>query len=138
VLSRPVLLYDGTCGFCRAWVARLRRWDRAGRIDYVPYQQRSAVAGLPWVADEAVDRAMHFVAPDGRIDAGARAFPAILGYLPGGGLIKPLFGVPGVRWLADRVYEWVARHRHQLSRPGATCGIEPSTADLPASRPRSR
>lgn len=136
MLSRPVLLYDGGCGFCRTWVGRLRWWDRAGRIDYVPYQQRSAVAGLPWVSDEALDRAMHFIAPGGRIDAGARAVPAILGYLPGGALIRPLFRVPGIKWVADRVYRWVATRRRLLGGPGATCEIEPSIGDLPASRPR--
>jgi predicted DCC family thiol-disulfide oxidoreductase YuxK len=126
VLSRPVLLYDGRCGFCRIWVRRLRRWDRAGRIDYVPYQLRSAVGDLPWVPDEALGRAMHFVVPGGRIDAGARALPAILGYLPGGALIRLLFKAPGMSGLADRVYRWVATHRHQLGGPGATCEAEPS------------
>jgi predicted DCC family thiol-disulfide oxidoreductase YuxK len=123
MLTRPVLLYDGTCGFCRTWIDRLRRWDRAGRIDYVAYQQRAAVAGLPPITDDALDRAAHLVAPDGRVQAGARAMPLLLDYLPGGRLLKPFFYVPGVPWVADRIYAWVAANRHRLGGPGSTCGI---------------
>ncbi len=123
MLTRPVLLYDGTCGFCRTWIDRLRRWDRAGRIDYVAYQQRAVVAGLPPITDDALDRAAHLVAPDGRVQAGARAVPLLLDYLPGGRLLKPFFHVPGVPWVADRVYAWVAANRHRLGGRGSTCGI---------------
>jgi predicted DCC family thiol-disulfide oxidoreductase YuxK len=123
MLTRPVLLYDGTCGFCRTWIDRLRRWDRAGRIDYVPYQQRAVVAGLPPIGDDALDRAAHLVAPDGSVCAGARAMPMLLGYLPGGSLLRPFFRVPGVPWLADRVYAWVAANRHRLGGRGSTCGV---------------
>jgi acetyl esterase len=123
MLTRPVLLYDGTCGFCLRWINRLRRWDRAGRIDYVPYQQRAAIADLPPIGDDALDHAAHLVAPDGSVTTGARAVPTLLGYLPGGGLLKPFFWIPGVPWVADRVYAWVAANRHRLGGRGSTCGV---------------
>ena len=123
MLTRPVLLYDGNCGFCLRWINRLRRWDRAGRIDYVPYQQRAVIADLPSIGDDALDRAAHLVAPDGSVSAGARAIPALLGYLPGGGLLKPFFWIPGIPWVADRVYAWVAANRHRLGGRGSTCGV---------------
>lgn len=97
MLTRPVLLYDGNCGFCRTWINRLRRWDRAGRIDYVPCQQRAAVADLPAIGDDALEHAAHLVAPDGSVRAGARAMPMLLGYLRGGGLLRPFYYIPGGR-----------------------------------------
>ena len=47
--QRPLLVYDGDCGFCRKWV---RRWQlRTGdRADYAPYQEaagRFAAEGRP-------------------------------------------------------------------------------------------
>jgi lipase maturation factor 1 len=114
MLIRPVLLYDGTCGFCRQWVHRLQRWDRRNRIAYVAYQTRDAVAGLPPISDAALERAAHVVTPDGRVAAGARAVPLLLEVLPGGALLQLLYRIPGVAWMADRVYAWIATHRHQL------------------------
>jgi predicted DCC family thiol-disulfide oxidoreductase YuxK len=122
-----MLLYDGTCAFCRGWIARLRRWDRAGRLDYLSYQQRTAVAALPAISDEAVDRAMHLVMPDGQVRAGARAAPLILDYLPGGLVLKLLFWIPGASWAADRVYAWIAANRRCLGAAGDSCRL-----DLPA------
>ncbi len=67
MLSRPVLLYDGDCGFCRRWVSRLQRWDRQKAIEYVAAADRGAVVGLPPLSDAALDRAMHLVTRDGRV-----------------------------------------------------------------------
>jgi predicted DCC family thiol-disulfide oxidoreductase YuxK len=123
MLTRPVLLYDGTCGFCLTWVNRLRRWDRSARIDYVAYQRRAGVAGLPSITDDALDAAAHLVTPDGRVSAGARAVPALLDYLPGGRVLKPFLLIPGVLWVGDRIYGWVAANRHRLGGRGSTCGV---------------
>ncbi len=121
MLSRPVLLFDGDCGFCRRWVRRLQRWDRRRAIDYVSAADRGAVAGLPPLSDTALDRAMQLVTRDGRVYAGARALPILLPFLPGGRLLAPLMRVPGVQPLADRVYAWVAARRHRFGCGPTTC-----------------
>jgi predicted DCC family thiol-disulfide oxidoreductase YuxK len=121
VLSRPVLLYDGDCGFCRRWVRRLQRWDRRRVIDYVAAADRGAVAGLPPLSDAALEGAMHLVTRDGRVYAGARALPSLLPLLPGGRPLALLMRVPGVQPLADRVYAWVAARRHRFGCGPATC-----------------
>jgi predicted DCC family thiol-disulfide oxidoreductase YuxK len=114
LLSRPVLLYDGECGFCRQWVARLRRWDRRGVIQTLPGAERSTVPGLPPISDASLDRAMQFVTPDGRVYPGARALPALLPYLSGGRLLAPALRIPGVQGLADRLYAWISARRHRF------------------------
>jgi predicted DCC family thiol-disulfide oxidoreductase YuxK len=121
VLNRPVLLYDGDCGFCRRWVRRLQRWDRHKAIEYVAAADRGAVVGLPPLSDAALDRAMHLVTSDGRVHPGARALPALLPLLPGGRLLMPLMRVPGVQPLADRVYAWAAARRHRFGCGPTTC-----------------
>jgi len=121
VLSRPVLLYDGDCGFCRRWVSRLQRWDRHKAIEYVAAADRGAVGGLPSLSDAALDRAMHLVTRDGLVYPGARALPALLPLLPGGRLLMPLLRVPGVQPLADRAYAWVAARRHRFGCGPTTC-----------------
>jgi predicted DCC family thiol-disulfide oxidoreductase YuxK len=121
VLSRPVLLYDGTCGFCRRWVSRLRWWDRHGALEYVAAADRGAVAGLPQLSDAALDRAMQLVAPDGRVYPGAQALPVLLPLLPGGRVPALLMRVPGAQRLADGVYAWVAARRHRFGCGPTTC-----------------
>ena len=121
MLARPVLLYDGNCAFCRAWVSRIRRWDRNNRIELLPASERSHIASLPPLSDEAVNAAMHLVLTDGRILSGGRAIPEILRRLPGGRIPRLLFFVPGIPWLAGRAYDWVARRRHRFGCGDGAC-----------------
>lgn len=114
MLTNPTLVYDGNCGFCRRWVERLRRRDEAGRIALIPAAERSSVPGLPPLDAAALDRAMHLVLPDGTVLAGARALPAVLRLLPRWWLVAWVFRIPGVPWVADRVYAWVAARRHRF------------------------
>lgn len=119
--SAPLLLYDGRCGFCRTWAQRLTRWDHQGRIRQLPCAERGTVPGLPPISDATLERALHVVLPDGQVAAGARGVIALLPWLPGGRALGWLARVPGVAWLADGVYEAVARRRHRLGCGGADC-----------------
>lgn len=119
------LVYDGDCGFCTAsatWLdERLRRLNPdAGAVAVVPWQ--SADLARLGLAAERCAREVVWVGPDG-VHGGAQAFAAWL--VHHGGLVSILgrtLRAPGVRWLADRVYAVVARHRHRL--PGGTASCE--------------
>ena len=115
-VDRPTLIYDGECGLCRETVALLTRWDRAGRVALIPFQDQSRVAAFQ-IPTPALAAAMHLVLPDGRVLAGADAAPELLRLLPGKAWLAAVFGVPGVMPVARRVYAWIARRRHCLVRP---------------------
>lgn len=121
--SHPVLLYDGECGFCLRAIAWLRRWDRRGAIETLPMQRRAERADLPPIPDAALARAMHLVTPDGGIHAGGRAARAMLRWLPGGALLRPFFLIPGVPWLVNRGYAWIAARRHRLGCGSTSCSF---------------
>jgi predicted DCC family thiol-disulfide oxidoreductase YuxK len=122
LLSRPVLLFDGQCGFCRQWVARLRRWDRRGAIQTLPGAERTTLPDLPPISDESLDRAMQLVTPDRRVYPGARALPALLPYLPGGRPLALFFRIPGAQAVADRLYDWISARRHRFGC-GDSCAL---------------
>ena len=112
--ERATLIYDGECGLCQSAVARIRRWDRNDRLDYVAFQDPAVERfgiGLP-----ALAAAMHLVLPDGKAFAGADAVPSILRRLPGKAWLAVVFLIPGVLPLARRVYRRIAERRHCVVR----------------------
>jgi predicted DCC family thiol-disulfide oxidoreductase YuxK len=120
---RPVLLYDGECGFCRDWIRQVQRWDKRQAIDYLPSQLRATIPWLPDLSDAALDRAVHLIFPDGRVYPGARSLPVLLPLLPGGTPLGLLMRLPGMLLVADRVYAWIAARRHRLGCGSGKCGI---------------
>jgi predicted DCC family thiol-disulfide oxidoreductase YuxK len=121
VPDRPLVLYDGRCGFCRDWSRRLARWDGRDRVRQVPYQERHRIAGVPALPDAELEEALHVVLPGGRVERGARGVIALLPWLRGGRVLGAVARLPGVAWCADHVYRWAARNRHDLARDGDRC-----------------
>ncbi|MEU2119830.1 DUF393 domain-containing protein [Streptomyces sp. NPDC016459] len=114
--SRPVLVYDGDCGFC-SMSARFAERRVQPRCDIVPGQ----LADLDrlGVTREQAEYEVLWVTPTGTVEGGARAVAKAL--LSAGGFWAPLGAtllLPGVRWAARRTYRLVAAHRHRL--PGGT------------------
>ena len=64
---------------------------------------------------------MHVVTPDHEVLAGSLALPVILRLLPNGTPLALLFRIPGVPWVAARVYGQIARDRHRLGCGSAVC-----------------
>jgi predicted DCC family thiol-disulfide oxidoreductase YuxK len=111
----PLLIYDGDCGFCIYWV---RYWQRltGDRVAYAPYQE--VAAQFPEIPVAAFQRAVHYVAPDGKIASGAEAALLTLSHADGKGFWLMLYRhVPGFAAIAERMYSLVASHRAPLYRP---------------------
>lgn len=68
--ARPLLLWDGDCGFCARWAARAKYWG-GRRLDCQPYQQ--LLHELPEILAEDFDRLIHLILPDGQVLTGAAA-----------------------------------------------------------------
>ena len=121
--GRATLVYDGTCGFCRRWVERVRRWDTRGRLEFVPYQAPDLETRFPALSRDACAQAIHLVEAGGAVHRGAAAGREVLRRLPGGVLWALPFRLPGALPVADRVYRWITRRWGPLggveSSPGA-------------------
>jgi predicted DCC family thiol-disulfide oxidoreductase YuxK len=115
-VSGSVLVFDGDCGFCTASARFVERYVRTeARVVAWQHANLTEIGLTPAQCVEAVQ----WVGADGRRGAGAAAVGQLLqaaspGWKPLGWLLLR----PPVRWLAEPVYRWVARHRHQL--PGGT------------------
>ncbi len=122
--QRGLLIFDGDCGFCTTSARFATRWvDRRDRYDIQPWQQVDlAQYGL---TEADCIEAAQFVRPDGSVVAAHLAIAE--GLKHGAPLWRPLghlVMLPGVRWLAGRVYTWVADHRYAL--PGGTPACAPT------------
>jgi predicted DCC family thiol-disulfide oxidoreductase YuxK len=114
--SAPSLtvLYDADCGFCRATLAALLRWDRRALLIPEAIQSPEGQRLLASVSPELRLASAHAVAPDGRIWSGGDVAAPIAELLPGGApvaLLARLLAAP-----ARAGYSWVATHRTGLSR----------------------
>jgi predicted DCC family thiol-disulfide oxidoreductase YuxK len=114
-LSKPVLIYDGDCGFCRYWIARWRR--RIGeRIEYVPLQDPSVAERFPTLPSRDLKEAVHLILPDGSVRSGAAAVFEALAVADKRLPLRVYESVPGAAAASELGYRIIARHRPFFSR----------------------
>ena len=112
--SSAIVLYDRDCGFCRWSLAKILRWDRAGRLRPVPIESPEGDALLADMPPEQRLASWHLVLEDGRRYSGGDAFAPLLALLPAGAPFGALAGrFPRV---ARMGYGAVASRRSPLGR----------------------
>lgn len=121
--ARPLLVFDGDCGFCTS-AARFGA-RRLGLEHVEPWQLLDLDAvGL---TEERCRAAVQWVGADGSVAGGERAVIAALRHAGGAWRgIGALLALPGVRHAAGAVYRLVARHRHRLPGGTAACRLPPA------------
>jgi predicted DCC family thiol-disulfide oxidoreductase YuxK/uncharacterized membrane protein YhaH (DUF805 family) len=113
--GKPVLLFDGDCGFCQHWIERWRAVT-GGRVEYAASQE--AGARFPKIKPEDFAEAVYLVEPGGRVSRGAEAVFRSLAYA--GGVheiwLAAYERVPPLRLAAEAAYRLVAANRPLFSR----------------------
>jgi lipase maturation factor 1 len=108
--ARPLVIYDGKCGFCRRWIAR---WSvqTQGRVRFLP--MKPLRLWLLGIRRADARRAMQLIEPSGRAFHGAQAVFRMLLHSarPGTRWLARVGLLPGVRGLAEGAYRVVAKHR---------------------------
>ncbi len=120
------VIYDGNCPLCLRSVAILRKLDWLGRLAYVnahdadqTFLREPPVAGAPLLEE------MHLLTPRTKLYRGFGAFRWLAWRLPACWLIAPLLYLPGVPWLGQCIYRWIARNRyHLVPCQGGVCDIQ--------------
>lgn len=107
--ERPLIVFDGDCGFCRQWV---RRWKgmTGDRIDYRPYQE--AAPRFPEIGESAFARRVWLIEPDGHARGGAGAVFRLYALVGERSWPEALYRhLPGFAGVSEVAYGVVARHR---------------------------
>ena len=111
---KPILLFDGDCGFCRRWIARWKAIT-GPHVEYAPFQD--VESRYPQITREQFESGVQLVLPGGEVHSGAEAVLRALAVVPGTGwllwlyLWMPLFGR-----MARCSYRFIARHRGGFER----------------------
>jgi predicted DCC family thiol-disulfide oxidoreductase YuxK len=130
-MNQHLVLYDDECPLC-VFQMRLLTWlDWFNALALIPLADPRARQAAPQLDREQLLEAMHCVAKDGRIYRGARCIRFVGMRMP---LLVPLallLWVPGVIWIAEKVYDLIARNRKFLSR---IFGCKEACTILPARR----
>ena len=106
---RPLLVYDGDCGFCGYWA---RYWNKltGDAVDYRRYQD--VAAQYPAIPVSDFQRAVQYIAPDGRRASAAEASFLTLSHARGKGIWLALYRrLPGFAALSEWAYALIAAHR---------------------------
>ncbi|HEY8480429.1 MAG TPA: DUF393 domain-containing protein [Spirillospora sp.] len=128
--ERPVLVYDGDCGFCTSSVRFIERHVPV-RATVVAYQ--FADLGALGTTVERAEREVLWIDRAGRVSGGAEAVGRML--TDAGGLWKAagvVMRVAPVSWAARAVYRIIAANRHRM--PGGTAACALPAAERPGGR----
>lgn len=126
-----LVLYDGTCGFCRWSVNVALRFDGYSRLQPIPLQTPSVLEARGIARAEA-EKALHVITPEGQVVRAGWALWAVVRELPWWRATRVLWRVPGFASFADWAYFRVANNRDLLARylgyvgvNVAQCRVEP-------------
>jgi predicted DCC family thiol-disulfide oxidoreductase YuxK len=111
---KPVVVYDGQCGFCRTEINKLRKRDKEGLLEFVPRQESSLERRFPEIMSVDFEEGMLLIKADRQIEVGADAFYEIWRCLPDTKGSAWLLEVPLVKPMGRLVYKLIAANRHRL------------------------
>ncbi|MFJ9616235.1 thiol-disulfide oxidoreductase DCC family protein [Streptomyces noursei] len=119
--TRPVLVYDGDCGFCTTSVRFAERHIRPHcRITAWQFADLEELG----VTQQRAEHEVLWITPTGTVHGGARAVAKVL--LNAGGpwaVAGAVLTLPAVRWFAHAAYRLIADNRHRMPGGTAACAL---------------
>ncbi|HEY9304120.1 MAG TPA: DUF393 domain-containing protein [Mycobacterium sp.] len=120
-----ILFFDGACGMCTRSVELLNRLDRTGRLQTEPLQSPGTTQRLGISPSELLD-SVRWLDSSGAVYSGAKAANAALSAAIGTRIPLGIYRIPGIGFIEEAIYRWVATNRYRF--PGTTpyCQSHPS------------
>src|ERR1041384_6182452 len=107
--TRPLLVYDGDCKFCRTWIGRWKELT-GDSVEYGPYQELGG--RFPHIPREQFASAVQLISEDGTVHSGARAALRALSYNRDRRWMYWVYErIPGMARISELCYRVIARHR---------------------------
>src|SRR5687767_3899503 len=116
LMAKHLVLYDDQCPLCVFQMKMLTWLDWLQVIRVVPLSSPEAREAAPTLEAEQLRAAMHVLTTKGEIHRGARSIRFLALRMP---LLIPMglfLWIPGMIWIAEKIYAWIAQNRLVLSR----------------------
>ena len=111
--TKPLVIWDGDCHFCRRWIERWRE-TIGDCVEYEPSQY--AAARFPEIAPAEFGKALILILPSGEVYRGAEAALRSLSFAPRRAWLLRIYNsIPAVAWSCDAAYRLIARNRQLAS-----------------------
>jgi predicted DCC family thiol-disulfide oxidoreductase YuxK len=120
-----ILFFDGACGMCTRSRDLLLKMDRTGNLQTEPLQSPGAAQRLG-IAPTRLLESVRWLDSSGAVYSGAEAANAALSAAIGTRIPLAIYRMPGMRFIEEAIYRWVAANRYRF--PGTTpyCQSHPS------------
>ena len=119
------LFFDGACGMCTRSRDLLVRIDRTGNLQTEALQSPGAAQRLG-IASSSLLESVRWLDSSGAVYSGAEAANAAFSAAIGSRIPLVIYRIPGIRFIEEAIYRWVAANRYRF--PGTTpyCESHPS------------
>jgi predicted DCC family thiol-disulfide oxidoreductase YuxK len=107
--NKPLVVYDGDCGFCLYWV---KYWQKltGSSVDYRPYQE--VAVSYPEISIDQFQHAVQYITPDRKIASGAKASLLTISHGKGSRIWLALYAkLPGFAWMSEQAYQVISTNR---------------------------
>ena len=107
--NKPLMAWDGNCGFCHYWVIRWKTFT-GDNVEYMPYSQ--AAPKFPDIDLKYFRQAVRFIDVDGKIYAGPAAAYRSFQYGKKWKWLMPLYNNCKVaEVISDHTYSFISKRR---------------------------
>ncbi|HAF03270.1 MAG TPA: hypothetical protein DCG89_05670, partial [Spartobacteria bacterium] len=107
--TKPLMIWDGDCHFCRLWIERWREITR-GAVDYATYQE--VAEKFPEISRTEFQRAVAYIDREGKVFFAAEAVYRSLRCRSSRKWLAWSYDhVPGFAPISETVYKFIANHR---------------------------
>lgn len=110
-------VFDGQCVICEATERVVRALDWRRHVAFLDLHETALVeARFPWLDPQVAMGQIHVVDERGAVYAGFMGTRRLLRELPLGYPLWLLLHLPGMTWLGQRIYRFVASRRYVINR----------------------
>lgn len=123
------VLYDQDCPMCTFQMKLLTWLDWFNQLSFLPLNDPLATKKVPTLTRDQLIEAIHCITPENKVFKAARCLRYIGMRVPALLPMGIFLYIPGVIWVAEKIYMVVSRNRYVLSKLFGckeACAIMPS------------